>query len=239
MINFSGKNILVVGGSSGIGLSLVKMLQEANAEVYVISRTKPADFPEGIRHLKADVTASLDSIPAFLPEQLHGLVYSVGSINLKPFNRLTADDFLTDYRLNALGAAQVIQQSYKQLRNAAGASVVLISSVAANTGLPYHASISAAKGAVQGLAISLAAELAAQRIRVNVVAPSLTDTPMAQNLLSSPEKREASAKRHPLAKYGQPEDISNAIAFLLSDESSWITGQTIGIDGGLGKLKTT
>lgn len=237
-MNFSGKNILVVGGSSGIGLSLVKALQENNASVYVISRSKPSDMPESVSHLEADVTGDLESLSAFLPEQLHGLVYSVGSINLKPFNRLTTEDFLTDYRLNVLGAAQVIQQSLKQLKSAAGASVVLISSVAANTGLPYHASISAAKGAVQGLALSLAAELAGQKIRVNVVAPSLTDTPMAQNLLSSPEKREASAKRHPLAKYGQPEDISRAVAFLLSDSSSWITGQIIGIDGGLGKLKT-
>ena len=126
----------------------------------------------------------------------------------------------------------------KQLKNAAGASIVLISSVAAKTGLPYHASISAAKGGVEGLALALAAELAAQQIRVNVVAPSLTDTPMTQNLLSNPEKREASSKRHPLGKYGQPEDISQAIAFLLSENSSWVTGQVIGIDGGMGRLKT-
>ncbi|WP_159466756.1 SDR family NAD(P)-dependent oxidoreductase [Dyadobacter sp. 3J3] len=238
-MNFSGKNILVVGGSSGIGLSLVKFLNENDAAVYVISRNEAGVLPAGIKHLQADITGNTEPIAAFLPEQLHGLVYSVGSINLKPFNRLTSDDFLNDYRINVLGAVQIIQQSLKQLKSAAGASVVLISSVAAKTGLPYHASISAAKGAVEGLALSLAAELAAQQIRVNVVAPSLTDTPMAQNLLSTPEKREASAKRHPLAKYGQPEDVSQAIAFLLSDDSSWITGQVIGIDGGMGKLKTS
>lgn len=238
-MDFNGKNILVVGGSSGIGLSLVNFLRENNASVYVVSRSKPAGFPEEVAHLQADVTTDLQALGEFLPEQLHGLVYSVGSINLKPFNRLTPEDFLNDYRLNVLGAGQIIQLALKSLKNAAGASIVLISSVAANTGLPYHASISAAKGAVQGLAISLAAELAGQKIRVNVVAPSLTDTPMAQSLLSSPEKREASAKRHPLAKYGQPEDISKAIAFLLSGDSSWVTGQIIGIDGGLGKLKTT
>ena len=237
-MNFRGKNILVVGGSSGIGLSLVKFLKENEAAVYVISRSETVDLPEGVKYLKADVTGSLEEVAAFLPDQLHGLVYSVGSINLKPFHRLTSDDFLFDYRVNVLGAVQIIQTSLKQLKNALGASVVLISSVAAKTGLPYHASISAAKGAVEGLALSLAAELASQQIRVNVVAPSLTETPMAKNLLSSPEKREASAKRHPLAKYGQPEDISHAIAFLLSEDSSWITGQALGIDGGLGKLKT-
>lgn len=237
-MNYKGKNILVVGGSSGIGLSLVKLLHQNDAVVYVISRSGTVDLPEGVKYLAADMTGDLESIPAFLPEKLHGLVYSVGSINLKPFNRLSADDFLNDYRVNVLGAARIIQQSLKPLKNAAGASVVLISSVAATTGLPYHASVSAAKGGLEGLALALAAELAVQQIRVNVVAPSLTDTPMAQNLLSTPEKREASAKRHPLARYGQPEDISQMIAFLLSEGSSWMTGQVIGIDGGLGKLKT-
>ncbi|NOW94289.1 SDR family NAD(P)-dependent oxidoreductase [Mucilaginibacter sp. SG564] len=239
MINYQEKNILVVGGSSGIGLSLVKFLNENNARVYVISRTIPDDFPAGVKHLQADITGDLDAVVAFLPEHLHGLVYSVGSINLKPFNRLTANDFLNDYQLNVLGAVRMIQLSLKQLKNAGGASVVLISSVAARTGLPFHASISAAKSAIEGLALSLAAELAAQQIRVNVVAPSLTDTTLAQNLLNSPEKREASAKRHPLARYGQPEDVSQAIAFLLSDCSSWITGQVIRVDGGLSNLKTS
>jgi NAD(P)-dependent dehydrogenase (short-subunit alcohol dehydrogenase family) len=238
-MSFEGKNILVVGGSSGIGRSLVKLLRDKYANIYVISRSQPVDLPAGAFHIQADITDDLNSIAPFLPEHLHGLIYSAGSINLKPFGRLTENDFLHDYRLNVLGAVRIIQYSLKQLKNAAGASVVLISSVAAKTGMPYHASIAAAKGAVEGLALSLAAELAFQQIRVNVVAPSLTDTPMAQNLLSSPEKREASAKRHPLGKYGQPEDVSKAIAFLLSDESNWITGQVIGIDGGMGNLKTS
>ncbi|MES2875571.1 MAG: SDR family oxidoreductase [Bacteroidota bacterium] len=237
-MNFAGKNILVVGGTSGIGLALVRTLIEKRAKVYVISRARPANFPNEAVHLSLDITGSLDSIPQFLPESLHGLVYAVGSINLKPFSRLTADDFLNDYRLNVLGAAQIIQQAAKQLKSSAGASIVLISTVAAKIGMAYHASISAAKGAVEGLALALAAEFASQHIRVNVVAPSLTDTPMAQNLLNSTEKREASAKRHPLSRIGQPEDISNLITFLISDESSWITGQVIGIDGGLGNLKT-
>jgi NAD(P)-dependent dehydrogenase (short-subunit alcohol dehydrogenase family) len=237
-MNFEGKNILVVGGSSGIGLSLVKLLNQQKANIYVVSRSISEEWPDDVRFLKADVTGNIDAVEAFLPQQLHGLVYAVGSITLKPFNRLTADDFLNDFQLNVLGAARIIQQAIKPIKNAAGSSIVLISSVAAKTGMPYHGSIAAAKGAVEGMAISLAAELAAQQIRVNVVAPSLTDTPLAQNLLSSPEKREASAKRHPLGKIGQPDDISQLIAFLLSDESSWMTGQVIGLDGGLGKLKT-
>ena len=238
-MNFLGKNILVVGGSSGIGLSLVKLLHQQKANIFVVSRSPSEEWPEDIQFLKADITGNLDAVEMFLPQQLHGLVYCVGSINLKPFTRLTAEDFLNDYKLNVLGAALILQKSIKPIKNATGASIVLISTVAAKTGMPYHGSIAAAKGAVEGMALSLAAELAAQQIRVNVVAPSLTDTPMAHNLLSTQEKREASAKRHPLGKIGQPEDISHLIAFLLSEESSWMTGQVIGLDGGLGKLKTS
>ncbi len=238
-MNFEGKNILIAGGSSGIGLSLANLLSGFGARVYVVSRTVSPDWQEGILHLPLDINTELDALADFIPETLDGLVYAVGSINLKPFNRLSEDDFLSDYRLNVLGAARLIQQSLKALKAAGNASIVLISSVAARTGMPYHVSISAAKGAVEGLALSLAAELAAHRIRVNVVAPSLTDTPMARQLLSTPEKKEASAKRHPLGKYGEPADISRAIAFLLAGESGWMTGQVIGIDGGLGKLKTS
>ena len=238
-MDFNGKNILVVGGSSGIGLSLVKILHEQNANLFVVSRSASEEWPEDVHFLKADVTGDLGAVEPFLPQQLHGLVYSVGSINLKPFTRLTAEDFLSDFQLNVLGAAKIIQKAIKSIKNAGGSSIVLISTVAVRTGMPYHASTAAAKGAVEGMALSLAAEFAAQQVRVNVVAPSLTDTPLAQNLLSTSEKREASAKRHPLGKIGRSEDIGQLIAFLLSDESSWMTGQVIGLDGGLGKLKTS
>jgi len=238
-MNFLGKNIVIVGGSSGIGLALVKQLVAGGAQVYNISRSETAEWPQGVYHLSLDILDDLSATAGFLPAEVHGLVYSVGSINLKPFVRLTEDDFLKDYRLNVIGAARVIQQSVKQLKAASGASIVLVSSVAAKTGMSFHASIAAAKSGVEGLALSLAAEFAQNHIRVNVVSPSLTDTPLAQALLNTPEKREASAKRHPLNKFGTPQDISNAIAFLLSDDSSWLTGQVIGIDGGLGKLKNS
>ena len=238
-MDFKDKNILVVGGSSGIGLSLVKRLAGNGAAVYSMSRTEPGEIPLGVKHIKLDVLGDVGPLTEQIPDILHGLVYSVGSINLRPFNRLTEDDFLNDYKINVIGAAKVIQAALKPLKMAKGASVVLISSVAARTGMSFHASIAAAKSGLEGLAIALAAELAPQNIRVNVVAPSLTDTPMAGQLLSTPEKKEASAKRHPLGKYGTPKDISSAIAYLLSGDSSWMTGQVIGIDGGLGKLKTS
>jgi len=236
-MDVQGKNILVVGGSSGIGLALIKLLAANGATVYNVSRNSSTEWPQGIKHLQADVTADVGGIAAFLPAQLHGFVYSVGSINLKPFGRLSSDDFLNDYRLNVLGAIEVLQQSLKALKAAQGASVVLMSSVAAGAGMSFHASIASAKGAVEGLALALAAELASAHIRVNVVAPSLTDTPLAQSLLATPEKQEASAKRHPLSRYGKPDDIAAAIAYLLSGDSSWVTGQVLGVDGGLGKLR--
>lgn len=237
-MDFNDKNILVVGGSSGIGLRLVNMLTSQGAQVYNASRTKSEDWPDGLIHIPVDVLVNLDLIGDQLPDKLHGLVYAVGSINLKPFSRYTEEDFINDYKLNVTGAARTIQLAHRALRNAAGASIVLLSSVAAKTGMPYHASIAAAKGGVESLALSLAAEFASQNIRVNVVAPSLTDTSLAANLLNTPEKREASAKRHPLGRIGQPEEIASAISFLLSNDSGWISGQVLGIDGGMGNLKT-
>jgi 3-oxoacyl-[acyl-carrier protein] reductase len=237
-MNFQGRNILIVGASSGVGLTLLNSLVDQGAQVYAACRSTSSEWPAGVIHIPYDVLAEGASITESLPEQLHGLVYSVGSITLKPFSRLTEDDFITEYRLNVVGAAKTIQQAYRSLRGAKPSSIVLISSVAARAGMSYHASIAAAKSGVEGLALSLAAEFASQEIRVNVVAPSLTDTPLAASLLSSSEKREASAKRHPLGRIGTPEDISSAISFLLSDESSWISGQVLGVDGGMSTLKT-
>jgi len=236
-MSLKNKNILIIGGSSGIGLALIKHLALQEANIFNISRNPSADWPQGVTHIEADVMQGLGQIENQLPAVVHGLVYSVGSINLKPFQRLTADDFLNDYKLNVLGATEIIRLSLKALKAANGASIVLYSSVAAKAGMPFHASVAAAKGAVEGLTLSLAAELSTSQIRVNAIAPSLTDTPLAKGLLSTDEKREASAKRHPLGKIGTPDDIALATQFLLSYHSGWLTGQIIGIDGGLGNLR--
>lgn len=236
-MNFNGKNILVVGGSSGIGLALVKQLVKDGANIINLSRTSSPEWPQGVQHIEMDVLGDLSSLASQLPEQLHGLVYAAGSINLKPFTRLTADDFLNDYRINVLGAVSVIQQAHKALRASGAASVVLYSTVATKVGLSFHTSVAAAKSAVNGLTLALAAEFSTQNIRVNAVAPSLTDTPLAGSLLSTDDKREASNKRHPLGRYGQPDDIASATKFLLSDESSWMTGQIVSVDGGMSTIK--
>lgn len=231
--NFEGKNILIIGASSGVGHALAKQLEAAGATLFTASRSKP----EGITstHTELDVTEEINNLE--LPDVLHGLVYCAGSINLKPFARLKTQDFEKDFQINVLGAVKVIQHGLKALKKADTSSIVLFSTVASKVGMNFHASIATAKSAVEGLGQSLAAELASQKIRVNVLAPSLTDTPLAKVLLSTEDKREASDKRHPLGRVGTAEDLAAASAFLLSDESTWITGQVIGIDGGMGKIK--
>jgi NAD(P)-dependent dehydrogenase (short-subunit alcohol dehydrogenase family) len=171
-----------------------------------------------------------------LDYELNGLAYCPGSINLKPFKNLKQQDFVSDFKINALGAIKVINKYFTNLQNSDNSSILLFSTVAVQTGMPYHASVASAKGAVEGLTRSLAAEFA-PKIRVNAIAPSLTDTPMASRLLSSDEKKETSAKRHPLNSIGKPEEIAKAAAYLLSDDSAWITGQIMHIDGGISSLK--
>jgi NAD(P)-dependent dehydrogenase (short-subunit alcohol dehydrogenase family) len=231
------KNYLVVGGSSGIGLALVKELSDRGEAVFVGSRTndKLAGLG-GVHHLKLDVQHSPDHLEG-LPEALHGVAYCPGTIRLKPFSRLTRQDFLEDLQVNFLGAVALIQACMPQLKKATtGTSILLFSTVAVTTGMPFHASIAAAKGAVEGLTRSLAAELA-PRIRVNAIAPSLTDTPLATGLLSSEEKRQAAAERHPLKRIGSPQEIARLAAFLLSDSAAWLTGQIVHVDGGMGALR--
>ena len=237
MADFSDKTVLVVGGTSGIGQAVVHDLLEKNARVLVAARSAPDEaIADRVEYLPLDVTEPGDSL-AELPATLHGLVYCPGSINLKPFTALKPDDFLADFELNVLGAVRVIKAALKPLRVAQGASVVLYSTVAVQLGLNYHTSVATAKGALEGLGRSLAAELASKQVRVNLIAPSLTDTPLAKSLLGTDDKKEASRQRHPIGRYGEADDIARATVFLLSGDSSWITGQVLHVDGGLSTLR--
>ncbi len=171
-----------------------------------------------------------------MPEIIDGLVYCPGSITLKPFHRIKAEDFIHDWQVNFMGAVIIIQSLLANLKKAENPGIVLFSTVAVTTGMPFHSSIASAKGAVEGLTRSLAAEFA-PRIRVNCIAPSLTQTSLADKLLNTTDKLEGAAKRHPLQRIGQTADMAELACFLLSDKAGWITGQVIHVDGGLSTLK--
>jgi len=229
-------NYLIVGGSSGIGLALTNQLVDEGNNITVLSRNQnQLETSTNIQFHSFDMMDDNAELPT-LDYDIKGLAYCPGSINLKPFKSLSEQDYLNDFKINALGAVRAINKYFSNLKKANQSSIVLFSTVAVQTGMPYHASVAMAKGAVEGLTRSLAAEFAPQ-IRVNAIAPSLTDTPMASRLLNSDEKREASAKRHPLNLFGKPEEIAKVAAYLLSDDSSWITGQVIHIDGGISSLR--
>jgi 3-oxoacyl-[acyl-carrier protein] reductase len=237
-MRFKDKNILLIGGTSGIGLATARLLKEQGAHVITASR-KPSDALEelGIQHLELDVLQFDAGFVSGLPNELHGLVYCPGSIKLRPFERMAVEDFRQEYELNVLGAIQSIKAVLPLLKKPESASIVLFSTVAARLGMPFHASIASSKAAIEGLTVSLAAEYATTGIRVNAIAPSLTDTPLSQSLLNTPEKIEASGKRHPLGRVGQPADLASAAAYLLSDESGWMTGQILHLDGGMSSIK--
>ena len=229
------KHLLLVGGSSGIGLATAEKLLAAGHRLTAAARNPAPLAAMGIPVQSFDaLVPELD--PSGLPDRLDGLVYFPGTIQLKPFHRLTAEDFLNDLRVNCLGAVSAIQAALPALKQSGSASVVLFSTVAVAQGMPFHASIAAAKGAVEGLAKSLAAEFA-PIIRVNVIAPSLTDTPLAAPLLNSDAKREAAAKRHPLQRVGSADEVAEMVAFLLSDASKSMSGQVFRPDGGLSSIR--
>ena len=219
------KNYLIIGGSSGIGLEITKQLANQGHHIFVASRTSDKiPNSDNIHHIKFDVTA--EDLPTDqLPESLDGLAYCPGTINLKPFRQIKKEDFEHDLKINLSGAVQSIQTVFGRLRKSSGtASIVLFSTVAVQTGMPYHASIASAKGAVEGLTRSLAAEFA-------------PNTPLAERLLSSEEKQKASNERHPLKRFGEPNDIASIACFLLNESATWITGQILHVDGGISSVK--
>jgi len=229
-------NYLIIGASSGIGKALTERLAENGHTIYGTFNTHEIQTQNAnivYTHLNVlEETLSLD----FLPETVSGVAYCPGSINLRPFSRIKPDEFMKDYALQVVGAVKVIQAVLPKLTNTPNASIVLFSTVAVQVGLAFHTQVSASKGAIEGLTKALAAEYA-PKIRVNCIAPSLTDTPLAATLLNNEQKKEANAQRHPLKRVGKTEDIVNIAEFLLSEKASWITGQIIHVDGGFSTLK--
>lgn len=229
------KNYLIIGGSSGIGKALTEQLAlDGNVIATYHTNETESSIPT-VNYFHLDVTQ--DEIDwDDLPEEIHGLAYCPGSINLMPFKRIKPAQFSEDFELQVNGAVKVIQKVLPNLKAAGNSSILLFSTVAVQNGFNFHAQVAASKGAIEGLTRSLAAEFA-PAIRVNAIAPSLTDTPLAGKLLSTDEKKEANAQRHPLKSIGNPENIAQLGTFLLSDKSKWITGQIIHADGGMSSIK--
>ncbi len=225
------KNIVLIGGSHGIGFEIVSALQK-EFTVYVASRTNEKLDGLNVNYIAFDATS--DSLnEAELPEKIHGFVYCPGSINLKPFKMLSLETFKEDMDLNFFSMVNVVKTIMPKMEE--GSSMVFFSTVAVATGMPFHTSVSASKGAIEGFSKSLAAEYA-PKVRVNTIAPSLVDTTLAKRLLNNDKKKELMNNRHPLKRVGTAKDISNLACFLLKDESSWLTGQNIGVDGGISTL---
>ena len=238
------RKILIYGGTGGIGSAIGRSLQSQGNEVYLVGRKadKQQDLVslEGVHFIAADVTSAgaFDQVMEEVGPELDGLVYAVGSINLGSLRRLGAEDYSRDFELNAMRQRLSVQAALTALKKGGeAASIVFFSSVAALHGFPLHASVSMAKGAVSGLTLALAAELA-PRIRVNALAPSLTKTPLSEQLLTNPDAAGALAAQHPLKRLGTPEDAARLAVFLLSPESTWITGQILSVDGGRSSLQT-
>lgn len=229
------KNILIIGGSSGIGLALAEQLAPHN-KVFIASRSGDAVQHLDIQHISYDATQD-DLDTSQLPEELHGFIYCPGSINLRPFKGLKLEAFQSDFEVNFLGAVRSLKSVLSHLSASGNAAVVLYSTVAVQTGMPFHSSVAASKGAIEGLTRSLAAEFA-PKIRVNAIAPSLVDTPLASKFLNNEAKMDKANERHPLGRVGSAKEIAQATTFLLGEETNWMTGRVLQLDGGIGNLKT-
>ncbi|MEI6021969.1 MAG: SDR family oxidoreductase [Bacteroidota bacterium] len=226
------KTYVFAGASSKTAIACAQLLQNQNHKVIGISTKEKTFAYDEFYQIEQYAFGAFPKLNC----AIDGLVYFPGTIQLKPFQRMSEKDFVNDYQINSLGAVAFAQAFLLDLKNGTAPAIVFISSVAAQTGMPFHSSIAMAKAAIEGLTKALAAELAPS-IRVNAIAPSLSNTPLAEKFINTPEKLETSEKRNPLKKVGKATDLANAITFLLGDEASWITGQILAVDGGMGNLK--
>ena len=225
------KTIIIIGGSKGIGNAILKELTTF-CNVINISRTPPKETHPNLTHYNCDILT--DSLPEI--QAADGLVYCPGSINLKPINRLSTDDFREDFEINVIGAVKAIQAYLPVLKNGDKPSIVLFSTVAAKLGLPFHASIATSKAGIEGLVKSLGAELA-PTIRINAIAPTITDTDLASKLLRNERMIENITERHPLKKFLNPKEVADMAIFLLSEKTASISGQVLEMDCGIVSFK--
>lgn len=232
----STEQYVVVGGSKGIGFGILQRLLADGHQVTVLSRSADQIAGlDGVTHHVCDViTDEISS--AMLPDSIKGMAYCPGSINLRSFRSLKAEVFRNDFELNVIGAVRVIQAALPALKNASQSSVLLFSTIAVSQGMYAHASIAASKGAIEGLTRTLAAELSPE-IRVNCLAPALTRTSLTEKFFADPEKAKSIGEKYPLGRSGTADDLASLGHFLLGPKSSWITGQVIGVDGGMSSVR--
>lgn len=225
------KKILIIGGSKGIGNAILQQQLENNM-VYNISRTAPDISHPNLTHFSADVLT--EDLPEL--EILDALIYCPGSINLKPILSLSVQDFRNDFEINVIGAVKVIQRYLPVLKKGETPAIVLFSTVAAKLGMPFHASIASAKAAVEGLVKSLGAELAPE-IRINAIAPTITETSLSASILRNDRMKENMIERHPMKNYLKPQEVAQMADYLISDKASSISGQVFQMDYGLVSFK--
>ncbi|MCH2223505.1 MAG: SDR family oxidoreductase [Crocinitomicaceae bacterium] len=230
------KTHLIIGASTGIGKSLTaRLLHQGNKVIGTYNSTPCQTDNPNLTYTHLNILEE-DLNFDFIPDKLDGLVYCPGAIKLLPFKRLNSNEVNLDFQLQVGGAIKIIQKCLSALKKGNSPSIILFSTVAVQSGFNFHTQVAISKGAIEGLTKSLSAELA-PTIRVNAIAPGLTYTPLSEKLLNTPEKIAVNTQKHPMKRIGQPEDSANMAAFLLSDNSSWITGQIIHVDGGMSTIK--